>query len=82
MIPTPRMASTLARPVASNCPADPAPRALEAVVVRFPDAESDAGEVKVVSELARRDADRERGLMFRTSLATDAGMLFDFDGTR
>ena len=80
--PTPRMAPTLARPIASNCPPDPAPHTLESVVVRFPEAESDAGEVKVVSELARRDADRERGLMFRTSLAEDAGMLFDFGGTR
>lgn len=76
------MAPTLARPVASNCPADPAPHPLEPVAVRFPEAESEAGEVKVLAELARRDADRERGLMFRTSLAEDAGMLFDFGGTR
>jgi len=29
-------------------------------------------------ELANTDAEREEGLMFRTSLAPDAGMLFDF----
>jgi len=29
-------------------------------------------------EVAREDADRSRGLMFRRSLAADRGMLFDF----
>jgi uncharacterized membrane protein (UPF0127 family) len=29
-------------------------------------------------EVARNDADRARGLMFRTSMAADRGMLFDF----
>jgi uncharacterized membrane protein (UPF0127 family) len=29
-------------------------------------------------EVARNDADREQGLMFRRSLAPDRGMLFDF----
>ncbi len=33
----------------------------------------------VAVELARTDAERERGLMFRRELALDAGMLFLFD---
>ncbi len=32
-------------------------------------------------ELARTEAERERGLMWRTTLAPDAGMLFLFDGS-
>ena len=35
----------------------------------------------VAVELARTDAERERGLMFRRELAPDAGMLFLFDET-
>lgn len=35
----------------------------------------------VAVELARTDAERSRGLMHRTSLADDAGMLFLFDET-
>ena len=34
---------------------------------------------EVAVELARTDAERSRGLMHRTSLADDAGMLFLFD---
>ncbi len=42
--------------------------------------ETRAGARHVVAvELARTDAERERGLMFRRELAPDAGMLFLFD---
>ncbi|MDP1631590.1 MAG: DUF192 domain-containing protein [Caulobacter sp.] len=36
------------------------------------------GAVAFKVEIADDDAERQRGLMFRTSLAPDAGMLFDF----
>lgn len=62
-------------------PKDPAqahpPRAA-AGTVRF---ETPRGPWLVEVELARTDAERARGLMFRTSLAPDHGMLFVFDET-
>lgn len=39
-----------------------------------------APNIKVTAEVAATDADRERGLMFRTSLDENAGMLFVFPG--
>src|SRR5579863_1451655 len=36
------------------------------------------GDFSFTIEIADTDASREKGLMFRTSLAPDAGMLFDF----
>jgi uncharacterized membrane protein (UPF0127 family) len=36
------------------------------------------GDFAFTVEIADTDAERERGLMFRTALAPDAGMLFDF----
>ena len=38
------------------------------------------GPVRFDVEVAADDATRERGLMFRTSLAKNAGMLFEFPG--
>jgi hypothetical protein len=40
--------------------------------------DSDHGPIRFVSELADDPASQEKGLMFRTKLAPDAGMLFDF----
>ena len=40
------------------------------------------GRAKFQVELADNDAERERGLMFRKSLAPDRGMLFDFKAPR
>ena len=37
------------------------------------------GKATLWCEVARTDADRERGLMFRDSLGADRGMLFVFD---
>ncbi len=37
---------------------------------------------KVSAEIAANDADRQRGLMFRDSLGTDAGMLFVYPDTK
>jgi len=39
---------------------------------------TDKGPQRFKVELADNDASRSRGMMFRTSMAPDAGMLFDF----
>jgi len=66
--------------VASNapqCPKDPTGNLkLPLGTITFTDA-SGAPQVKV--ELARDDAARERGLMYRTSMPADHGMLFSWD---
>ena len=41
-----------------------------------------AGPQRFAIELARTPEQQQQGLMFRASLAADAGMLFDFGGTR
>jgi uncharacterized membrane protein (UPF0127 family) len=60
------------RPVAS---AAPSVRAGPRVVVEL----RRGGRATVTVEVVRSEAERERGLMFRSSLAADAGMLFVFD---
>jgi uncharacterized membrane protein (UPF0127 family) len=66
----------LASACASRAP-DPAAAPAARVVV-----ETRAGARHVVTvELARTGAEQARGLMHRTALATDAGMLFLFDET-
>jgi uncharacterized membrane protein (UPF0127 family) len=42
---------------------------------------TDAGKTEFKVEIADTDASREEGLMFRSSLPPDAGMLFDFKVT-
>jgi hypothetical protein len=62
---------------AARCPADPTgPLELQVGVVQFTDAPAAP---RVVVELARDDAARTRGLMYRTRLDPDAGMLFSWD---
>jgi uncharacterized membrane protein (UPF0127 family) len=61
---------------AGQCPRDPENgRTLATAALVVPDAKG--GPLKVTVELAKTDHDRERGLMFRTSMAEDHGMLFD-----
>ncbi len=60
---------------AKGCPADPHPQTFPLVTVQFP--EATAGPAAVTAELARTHAESERGLMYRTQMAPDRGMLFD-----
>jgi uncharacterized membrane protein (UPF0127 family) len=62
---------------AGSCPADPTGNLqLPRGKVTFTDA---PGTPQVEVELAREDAARERGLMYRTSMPDDHGMLFSWD---
>jgi uncharacterized membrane protein (UPF0127 family) len=64
---------------ADQCPADPifGGTKMQTAEVTFPDV---PGVPSVVVELASTDPERERGLMFRTHLAKNGGMLFLPDG--
>jgi len=53
------------------CVSAPAPVALETVTI-----DTDRGPAVFTVEIADDEAERQRGLMYRTSLAPDAGMLF------
>lgn len=62
---------------AARCPADPTGNLdLPLGKIVFADA---PGAPRVEVELARDDAARERGLMYRTSMPEDHGMLFSWD---
>lgn len=63
-----------------DCPEDPGPRpVLSTAEVAFPDAPL-APPIK--AELATRDKDRQRGLMYRQSMGANEGMLFVFEEER
>lgn len=65
---------------AASCPPDAEGNLdLGTVEIVFGEA---AGEPRIVAEHALSDAARERGLMFRTELPEDAGMLFTWDDER
>ncbi len=62
---------------AATCPADPdSDLVLPRGVVRFEDAPSSP---KIQVEVARDDATRQHGLMYRTKLDSESGMLFAWD---
>jgi hypothetical protein len=67
---------------ALGCPLDPEHGAtlFMSVVVSLPDAIN--GATKVTAEYARTEEENERGLMYRTHLDEDRGMLFDVRGPR
>jgi uncharacterized membrane protein (UPF0127 family) len=60
---------------AAHCTRAAPPVAAPRVVIET----ASGARVSVVVELARTDAERMKGLMYRTELAPDAGMLFLFD---
>jgi len=65
---------------AQQCPADPTGNLkLPSGKITFQDA---PGAPQVEVELARDDASRERGLMYRTSMPRNHGMLFSWDDER
>lgn len=74
-------ATTAANPPAPGKPDDPAPRGLfqHRGAAEIGTA---TGPIRFVVELALTDAERARGLMERTTLADDAGMLFIFPSER
>jgi len=79
MRPTPEKASREVNGPVPNpaCPPDPGPvPELARGKVRFEGAE---GAFEVLLEIAERDEDRQRGLMYRTSMPDMEGMLFIFE---
>ncbi len=65
---------------AAGCP-EPTPfPELATASLRF--LEASGGPLELTVELARRDEERQRGLMYRTQLADDRGMLFVFERER
>jgi uncharacterized membrane protein (UPF0127 family) len=80
VFPTPdKPMRTLAHPGPDpNCPADPeVPPNLRSGKVRFVGAKDKP--VEIVAEVAERPRDRARGLMFRTNMPEDHGMIFVFN---
>lgn len=64
---------------AGKCPPDPEPKTLPLADVGFPDA---PGKPRVKVELATSDEQVQKGLMYRTKMAEDAGMLFKLSDRR
>lgn len=67
-------------PAGKACPPDPEPGLkLPVDAITFPEA---PGAPRVDAELVKSEHDVERGLMYRTSMPDDRGMLFKLDGRR
>ena len=63
-----------------GCPRDPEkPAPLRTAKVTFPASGRDGGETTITVEVAQKDHDRERGLMYRTRMGDDHGMIFLFE---
>lgn len=80
VFPTPdKPKRTLARPGPDPaCPADPeVPPNLRTGKIVFPGSKDKPAEIAV--EIAERPRDRSRGLMYRTSMPEDRGMIFTFN---
>ncbi len=79
--PMPSAAPAIPPPApASACPPDPEPNTkLGRADVTFPEAK---GAPKVDVEIVKTEHDIEKGLMYRRSMAEDAGMLFKLDSRR
>lgn len=77
LVATPEAAPPSVSP-AQNCPPDPLPGGfdLSKERIQFIDA---PGQPEVEVELAQLEIERERGLMYRTTMPETAGMLFVFD---
>ena len=61
---------------APGCPRDPTSSGpLKTVSIGVPEAKT--GAITIVAEVAKTEAQRERGLMFRTAMTEDHGMIFD-----
>lgn len=73
-----------APPTAAGAPAKAAAGAVGQAPAGFEvlEAVTPSGRTRFFVEIADNDATRERGLMFRKSLAPDRGMLFDFHTPR
>lgn len=79
LVPTPAEAPPPAEP-ASICPAEPEPGpVLPLARVTFPEV---AGAPGVEVEVAQRPSELSRGLMYRTAMPPDRGMLFRWDDER
>ncbi|WP_394848258.1 DUF192 domain-containing protein [Pendulispora brunnea] len=64
---------------AGRCPKDPNPHLLSMVDLSI---ETGRGPVPLKAELAHTEAETERGLMFRTQMPEEQGMLFDLGPRR
>ena len=68
-----------ARRAAAACPPDPEPNLPPAPAGSVTLAEATGGPAKVDVEIVKSDHDTERGLMYRTTMPEDHGMLFELD---